>query len=118
MSELKQQNSEIKQTNIEVKAIGELLREEVATNKKMFESYVMQNNYDMEALKKRITNIAEGQKEIVTTLEAREDVYKVAKWLKWAIGIILAGMLTAGGAHLYNKWFIQPEKPKIEKPKQ
>ena len=76
-------SQEIKETNI-------LLRDDINTTKAILNQHIIEYKENKSETNSRFA-------QVFKTLQSREDVYKFAKVIKWGIGILLAGGLTAAG---------------------
>lgn len=96
MNEIKEVNKELQQTN-------SLLREDINTTKLIL----------AQSVKEHKEHRADNDKKFSTIfgiLRAREGLYTTAKWIKVALGIVLAGMLTAAGSSMWTTYTKGPEQ--------
>ena len=90
----------------ELKETNNLLRDEVSTTKAILSQHIIEYNETKGKNEKKFDKI-------FAVLRSREGVYQTAKWIKWGVGILMAGALTAAGASLWNNYAIE-EKPKAQ----
>jgi len=67
--------------------------------------YQIHNDYRHVENEKRLTNQGETITTLAEVVAANTKVTQIAKPIKWVIGVILIGMLSAYGAHLANDYF-------------
>lgn len=92
-TELRNMNAQMNETNV-------LLREDAAINKNLIENHIktssieQRRTYDtFEIMKGRFTSIEE-------TLKDQAGVYHSAQLIRWVLGLVLAGSITALGVAL------------------
>lgn len=83
----------------------------------VLKEYTIHNNHKHDETNKRIIDLAKRQDKTDEAVKANSEVTRAAKYLKWAIGIVLAGALTAYGSSLYNNISIKPINPEKQEAK-
>ena len=84
--------------------------EKIAEAQVKFTEYIISNDADKKAADKRMANLGETLDKVAKVIEAREDMHRSWKMLKWAGVIMITGALTAYGKNLYT--VIEPKTPK------
>ena len=113
--EMKVLSGEQRNATGELKQTNSLLRDDINTTKAILNQHIKEYNYYKLENNKRFTQVFKRQDKLVETLESREGVYTAAKYIKWVIGIMLVGGLTASGAHIYDKYFVTKTTAEIIK---
>ncbi len=88
-------SKEIKETNV-------LLRDDINTTKAILSQHIIEYKENKSETNNRFA-------QVFKTLQSREDVYKFAKLIKWGVGILLAGALTAAGMSAWS--YISHKEP-------
>lgn len=88
-------SKEIKETNI-------LLRDDINTTKASLNQHIIEYKENKSETNSRFA-------QVFKTLQSREDVYKFAKVIKWGIGILFAGALTAAGMSAWS--YVSSKEP-------
>lgn len=67
--------------------------------------YTIHNDHKHEEIDKRLTNQGETLNVLSEAVAANTKVTQIAKPIKWAVAIILTGILMAYGTHIANDYF-------------
>lgn len=90
------------ETNKQIQQMTVLLREDINTTKESLNQHIIEYNFFIKESGNKFLKIEETQGLIHKTLDSREGVYKAAKSIKWALGLLATGILAASGAGIYK----------------
>ena len=110
--DLKEVRQEQVKASLQISETNSLLREDINTTKQALNQITIDFNDHKNHVNTRF-------KQAFKILKSRESVYRAAYYIKWVIGIVLVGALSALGAGIYVKYFGQDSAIEaVEKGKQ
>lgn len=95
----------VKMTAESMASIAESTKEsakESRESNQILREYIITNNNKHEKTSDQIVDIKQQLKKVKEVVEANSKVTQVAKWIKWVLGAVSLGFLTALGVALFK----------------